>query len=320
MRIFGYFSAQKRQLLANSDCLKKGLYYLHGNFRTYLYLGTRHNVIDFPEGSAGIKHAIKLLIGRIFYSVWIPKDGEKFQADAVYFANTGFLDDRDTKLFSYKSEDKTVLTRSIDRQHYSMYMSNRAKASKNFPLPDLIYQDDALCMYAERIVGGISWREDEERARLVYLKLFGFYKNYYSFAKLCNYLISENERCAQPSEIQEPDKCMTALHHGDLSSDNFKVQENHEIIFMDFEHADFFPLYYDVFFLIFNEAVVNGNFFGYNLLLNGEFDGYFKNCSEKKNYLTAFMHCFWHRRLGRVNSETYKKLYLDLYKTAIGRQ
>lgn len=313
MKKIKYFVDQKRRLLQNADCLKKGVYVLHRNLRTYLHLGTRHTPVNFPGGGYGMKPLLRYVIGLVFFSVYIPRDGEKFRADAIYFNTAPGPDYKDAKFFDYSSEEKQVLTLTGNKKRYALYAQNRQRFEHRFPLPRLLFQDADAGIYAEEIVNGFDWRRNEETERRAYTALFGFYRRYYAEQPTQAYLPTKEENDRLPAALQISRPFQTVLQHGDLSADNFRLTRDNELFFFDFDHAALFPLYYDVFFLMFNEALINGNPLGLMLLKNGEFDGFFTDNAEKEQYLQAFLHRFWLVRLGCA-SQKYQARYWNVYQ------
>lgn len=316
MSKLSYFVNQKKQLLKNTDYLKKGFYVLHNNLHTYLHLGTKHEAVKFPNGGTGLKHFFRLIVGRLFFTVYVPENGKKFRADSVYFTTVPNPNYRDAKFFDYCTNEKKVLTHCANTKRYDLYIKNRSKAAVIFPLPKLLYHNENELVYMEEIINSIDWQKDEDMSACVYNSLFNFYINYYSQCDGKSFSKSVEDNANLPSLLQMPEEITMTLHHGDLSADNFKFTRNKELFFFDFDHANLFPLYYDIFFLIFNEAIINGNWSGYDLLKSGAFDNYFRNIAEKNLYLKAFMRRFWLDRLSGV-SERHKNNYLNLYKQLI---
>ncbi len=314
MGAFDYFDHQKNLMKKNSTYLKKGKYVLHDNLHTYMHTQASEGIVVFPKGRKGKKNFVRKILGKVLYSVRVPKNGEKFCADAVYFATVPNPEYKDMKLFDFSSQGKRVLTLCANRKRYDLYIKNRNRVEDKFPLPRLLSNDAEGLSYTEELVSGISWQGEGETEKKVYGALFRFFNSYYEKTEIRAFLPADSDNQNLPEGLIITENFGTALHHGDLSADNFKFSKEGGLYFFDFDHANTFPLYYDIFFLIFNEAVINGNLFGYELLKNGEFDKYFKNNDEKNKYLKAFFHRFYLVRLNGIASEEHKKKYLNYYK------
>lgn len=313
MRGLDFFENQKMLMQKNSAFLKKGCYVLHDNLRTYLHTSVKNQDLAFPQGDSGKKYAVRRFLGRAFFKVRISRNGESFSADAVYFATVPDPAYKDVKFFDFTSSDKKVLTLCANQKRYDLYMKNRALYKEKFPLPVLLMKDDDNLSYAEELVEGISWRGEKERERKTYRALFKFYCHRYAEDDGENRLPEADENRLLPTELQINDNIKMYLHHGDLSADNFKITSKGKLYFFDFDHAKMFPMYYDIFFLIFNEAIINGNFIGYELLKTGAFDEFFSGQSEKEKHLKAFLHRFWIVRLEGIVSNDHKMKFLNLY-------
>ncbi len=311
MRELDILKKQKQKLRQNSVCLKKGTYILQDNLRTYIHSSCKKKELNFPVGERGIKHAIMRFIGKTFFRVKILNGGSVFSADAVYFSTVPNFDYKDMKFFDFSSNQKKVLTCCANQKRYDLYIKNRFLTESCFPLPMLLFKDDQKLIYAEELIEGVDWRRTEEKA--VYGALFAFYRLFYKVdgGGVYSPTQKENDEVPQVLRLSEPVK--VNLHHGDLSADNFRFTKDNKLYFFDFDHANIFPLFYDVFFLMFNEAI-QGNFEGMKLLKSGEFDCYFEDKEERDLYLKAFMHRFWLVRLNGIVSEEYKNQYLKFYQ------
>lgn len=317
MLVLTYLKNQKKSMKKNKRYLKKGFYILYGNSHTYWRIPIKNYNIFLPKERYGIKNILRNIIGKLFFGIRINRNGNDFLADIIYFATVPNLEYKDMKFFDLSSENKMVLTQCANQKRYDLYMTNHNKVEGKFPLPKLIRKDDQKLSYIEELVDGILWQGDKKKEKIVYNTLFEFFLNYYAQNNSENYTSGDRDNINLPLELTIEKNFSVILQHGDLSADNFKISIDKRLCFFDFDHADLFPLFYDIFFLIFNEAVINENYIGYELLKAGEFDKYFKSVQEKNIYLKAYMNQFWKMRLDGIASNEIKEKYLNLYKKLI---
>ncbi len=309
------FQYQKKQMKRSSAYLKKGTYVLHDNLRTYLHTGADLSVVNFPKGGKGKKNLLRRILGKALYRVTVPCDGKTFSADAVYFATVPNPQYKDIKFFDFSPENRRVLTLCANERRYDLYMKNRARVENRFPLPKLTYYDSEKLAYTEELVDGIAW-QGSDREPAIYDALLAHYQKSYEANETEDFTPSAADCERLPDALKMQERFPVTLHHGDLSADNFKVSADGKLYFFDFDHANLFPLYYDVFFLMCNEAVINGNYTGTELFLQGAFDKYLG--PGKYQYLKAFFHRFWLVRLEGIASPEHKEKYLNLYHKLIG--
>ena len=277
MKFLNDLRFQKNLLLQNKSCLNKGTYILHNNLRTYLQLG--HSASKwFPSAKITLKNIVKILIARIFYSIRINKNGKQFSAQAVYFSNELQTCNRDIKFFDY--EKQIIKTICPNRSRYDSYMRNRSYFGDYFPLVDLLATDEEELAFVEKMITKSSISDEEWES--VFQKLFSIYSAYYNKKEIdakhnVTYLCTNFSR----GKI-EKNYFVTSFYrqHGDLSSDNFIYDTNGNVYIIDYEHADYYPYFYDLFFLMVNLYVWKDNHIGINLMVKGSFDNYFKNTAD----------------------------------------
>lgn len=220
---------------------------------------------------------IKILIARIFYSVIAAENGTEFSAQAVYFANTPDHSNRDAKFFDY--ENKTVRTLCPNKVRYDTYIHNWEYFKNYFPLVNLLSADEEHFVFDEKMIEKRSVPDREWET--VFLTIFGIYSAYFHTPGVdkkdvvykCSYM---------PNCDNENSKFSITLYrqHGDLSADNFIYDKDGKLFFIDYEHADYYPCFYDLFFLIVHSCVWKNNDIGIKLLESGAFDSYFNGGIE----------------------------------------
>ncbi len=276
MKFLSDLQFQKKFLKQHKECLKKGVYVLHDNLRTYIL---KENIKDnwFPTSKHSLKNLIKILIARIFYSVKIRENGTEFSAQAVYFSTVPQIYNRDAKFFNY--EEKKIRTFCPNKVRYDLYMRNRGYFVNYFPMVDLLLADDEGLVFEERMIDNRGVAEDEWET--VFRTLFDIYSAYYKTNGIDK--IKTDYRCANISDsVQGCDLFSTVLYrqHGDLSSDNFMYDADKRLFFIDYDHANYYPVFYDLFFLMVNLYIWKEKDVGIKLLTNGVFDNYFNNVTE----------------------------------------
>lgn len=300
---------QRDTLIKNKEYLNKGNYILHQNLRTYLLSGEIGKGASFPFGERGMKNVVKGLIARLFYSVKVKEDGNKFLAQAVYFSNLPDEFNRDIKFFDYRSQ--RILTVCQNEVRFQLYFKNRKYFEEYFQMPKLLWYNETERIFAEELIPkkripGPEWGN-------VLTGIFDCYLNYYRS-------VGADQISCRPSDMLQPglEKILSEIalyrQHGDLSSDNFIYSENRDVYFIDFDHADDYPYYYDPLFLIVHLDFYEGNAIGMDLFLSGAFDAYFYDvmpASQNPVYdcFAAFTDFFWRKRIKDYVSERQKAEY-----------
>lgn len=270
MKFLSDLQFQKNFLKQHKAYLKKGVYVLHDNLRTYILKG--YKLDDWlPNSKHSLKNMIKILIARIFYSVRIRDNGTEFSAQAVYFANTPDHSNRDAKFFDYES--KRLRTICPNKARFDTYIHNWQYFKNYFPLPDLLFADEEHYVFDEKMIEKRSVPDSEWQT--VFQTIFDIYSAYFNTPGIdtknvvykCVYMKNEkNEHSNQSITLYR--------QHGDLSADNFIYDADGKVFFIDYEHADYYPIFYDLFFLIVHSYVWENNDIGIKLLESGAFDSY----------------------------------------------
>lgn len=278
MKFLSDLQFQKNFLKQHKAYLKKGVYVPHDNLRTYILKGYKLN--DWlPKGKYTLKKLVKKLVAHTLYTVRVFENGNDFTSQAVYFANTppSNHSNRDVKFFDYES--KTVRTICPNKARFDKYIHNWQYFKNYFPLPDLLFADEEHFVFDERM---IEKRSVPDREWIyVFQTIFDIYAAYFhtpgvdkkNVAYKCSYITNcDNEDCRFSVTLYR--------QHGDLSADNFIYDADGKVYFIDYEHADYYPCFYDLFFLIVHSYVWENNDIGIKLMESGAFDSYFSSAVE----------------------------------------
>ena len=325
MKIINDLKHNKKIALEKTDYLKKGKYVLLPNMRTYVHKDKYKEALSHFPG--GVKSKAKLLfykILRCFFAFKIKNTGE-FNGEALYFSTVPNPAYRDCKVFSYDKEKVAIFC--ANRKRFDLYMKNRNR-NNMFPLPNLceineesLYVCEEFFCYKENIV--YNFKE-------LLHSLFDFYFNYY---EKCNDLkeslhsLGNEELLCQDVKVEE---CPTLyLHHADLSIDNliYCKKPSKRIVFIDFDHENYYPPFYDIFFLMFNQLISNNNGSMIELFNSGIYDKYLCRYSEDnnlslKNILTGPIKFLWYKRMQsypQAKKEKIKKIFTDFVSTTLKR-
>jgi len=230
MKFLNDLQFQKNFLKQHRSYLKRGVYFLHGNLRTYISNEHKSNNW-FPTVTYSIKTIIKVLIARVFYSVVVCSSKSEFGAQAVYFSNSHDTFNRDAKFFNY--QEKVIKTVCPNKQRYDLYMNNRAYFEKYFPMVDLLLSDEKHLTFNEKMITKKSVSNNEWES--VFRTIFNIYSSYYKIADIDK--TSTVYHCTRFSSYGTERKDFSIVlyrQHGDLSSDNFIYDINGNIFFIDY--------------------------------------------------------------------------------------
>lgn len=253
----------------------------------------------------------------ILYSIlkqWkciVRENGNEFVAEAVYFSNTNDNKEKVIKFFDFSL--KQVLTLCQSEKEYLLFLKNRAEYSAYYRVPSLIRSDDKKLEYVEELI-----QKQDYDLRQVYNALLKIYIE--SFRKQGPK--QEKNVCEKPewiitNNITCPEYSLLCLQHGDLSLDNF-ICDSEDIVFIDFEHQGYYPLFYDLFFLIANSYVVNHNELGFNLLREKTYRDYLDSVcrafgSSLSDCFVVFTQAFYQNRLKNYIGSEAEKKYSELF-------
>lgn len=274
MRYLSQMKFYKHFLEENKDYLKRGIYVPSSNLRTYTLPQYRQDNW-FPSGKYTLKNIVKILIARAFYSVIVRKDGSKFSAQAIYFSNMPQQYNRDAKFFDF--DKKRIRTVCPNQKRYDLYMRNRLYFEKYFPMVDLLFADDEHYIYEEKIIE--KMRVPDSEWNTVFRYLLGIYSAYYETPGIDQMHVAyQYKHLSNHIDKKGGEQVITLYRqHGDLSSDNFIYDVNGKVYFIDYDHANYYPAYYDLFFLMIHLYIWEGNDIGIKFLINGAFDDCGKN-------------------------------------------
>lgn len=276
MKFLDDLKFQKNFLIKHKAYLQKGVYVLHENLRTYI-LKEYMEKDWFPKAESTLKNRIKIFIAHSLFSVRVGKNQNDFSAQAVYFSTIQQAYNRDAKFFDYKG--RKVRTVCQNKIRYDLYMRNRKYFEKYFPMVNLLSADEDSLIFEEKLIDKKSIADGQWET--VFRKLFDIYSKYYKISEIDK---TDSVHRFTHFPVEKNDRNVTLYRqHGDLSSDNFIYDKNGDIFIIDYDHANYYPLYYDLFFLITNLYIWKNNSIGVELLVNGAFDEYIKNANGDDN-------------------------------------
>lgn len=272
--------------------LQGGMYVIHPNLRSYVKLGNKKNPY-LPSGDSGRKWLFMYITSFLFTRLVIKgkKDGFEF----VYFSNMPEVDYRDIKMFSIRNAK--VLTICQSKRRYERIIAKKEFVGCYFPLPNWreIKGLQDLCLEEELI-------ELQNRQKIIkkdyLLKLVSFYVNYFSVVK------NDVRYCKDGLYYQ----------HGDLSIDNVFVNRDGELLFIDFDHSDYLPAFYDVFYQIVNNYIKNDDAAAIDLLRDSNVIRLIEKFEQKSAlfYFQAYINTFLMRPFVPM-SESVRLQYSDIF-------
>jgi len=239
----------KKMAINKKKCLKRGLYVLLPNLHTYVCINKYFKVKkEFPRGNKGLKQVIRRIIG-LFFSFYVSTSGD-FNGEIVYFSTISTPSYRDFKIFS--PSQKKLLISFANQVRADLYANNRKRSEKYFPLP-IIYMFDKENLFA--IEEYISCNKEINISLEAIDSLFSFYYGYYEKCIQEGMYINTLEDDSKLLEKINAEECpILYMHHADLSVDNFiyLAEAKRVFIFFDFDHEDYYPPFYDIFFFLFD--------------------------------------------------------------------
>lgn len=254
MKILRKIRNYKRLLKEHKMYLKSGFYILSFNLRSYRHILSK-KTIKLPKEKITLKRILIWLFSFRFIIFINNKNQTFFEGDLVYFLNTLEISKVDIKIFDQKNNLMLVCYPNEDR-----FML----AKKRFDCAKLIFPtnekkfDKKKLLSSEAIINGFS---DKNKDLETLKKLFNFYNNY--FKKMVE---TNNFKKNNVGDI-------LIMQHGDLSEDNFTIY-NSNLIFIDFDNLNYYPLYFDIFFYIYHLKEHGFPLF-YNMLSNNKLDSCF---------------------------------------------
>lgn len=291
--------------------------------RTYANIKSyRKALSDFPLEKNSVKSVIKFCIG-LFFSFYVSQQGD-FEGEILYFSTILEQRNRDLKIFSLKKSKIIILF--ANKVRALLYYKNRQKTENKFPLTKL-YEFNEKQLYA--IDEYIVTKDANNVSVEIIGELLEFYLRYYFQCKdKCDFVNSEEINFLEKYKLSLKECPTLFLAHADLSKDNYiYVKEERKFIFIDFDHMDYYPPFYDVFFLILNQIVAMGDYSLVQALNDGIYDKYFISYAEQNNItlidiFVSCIKCLWYKRLYMLNDRSKKemiKVLSEIVKKLKGR-
>lgn len=268
--------------------LKKGKYTLHSNIRTFILkdktaIQYSKQLIPVSRRSTVVKKLISMV--NFFPAINMKENGiDGFGASIMYIKN-----DNDTSgnIIFFDFDKMLLMQKCSCSKRYEDIIENNRYFSNYFNLAEIVYQDDEGFIYKEKIIDSKpknTWTH--ELFKYIFSTIIEQYGNYFvhcnmkvNFFKeemtidtdniVLNNFISKILNKIDPILLES--QIPYFQEHGDLSFDN-TLCENNKVYFIDFEHSDFYPFFYDLFFGMVNECTVSGNYLVFDSYLAGDFD------------------------------------------------
>ena len=242
-------------ILHNKRYLKPGVYILHPCLRAYTRMSLiKKDAYNLPITKLrGVKQIVMSFI-RYFFLFVVWKKNSSFSGEAVYFSNTPILEQRELKIFSL--DNKLVLIASANEASFRENIRLNSLATNIFSpyVPELSIFDADKCLYT------IDYISNYSRTVIstdILSKLFALYNNYYSVGDNRISTIVEEDCPKQLDFVSKHigKQCVEYLHHGDLSRDNMIITTDNKLYLIDFEHLNYYPKFFDVFYYLINTEV-----------------------------------------------------------------
>lgn len=253
MKVFKSIKWNISILRNNKNLLKSGIYVLHPNLRTFIRLSFRSNDnINLPiTPIKGFKFRLMGIV-RIFFTQIVLSRKSEFNGEVVYLSNTPDLDKREIKVFNLQSNE--VYVKLQDRHTYNNFISLYNKVSDKFNVPEVIDFNNDILSYTLRFIRN---KTDIVYSDIIIENLLSFYNQYYHQNNPTHIEIINEDAFHRVgiSPYYKDYRHSLFLHHGDLSRDNLIFSHDDDVFLIDFEHADNYPPYYDIFYYLVNTMV-----------------------------------------------------------------
>lgn len=327
MKIIDNLKSNRKKALANTSFLKKGKYVLLPNMRTYVHKDKYEEALNSfpkPRGKKGSRTIFYKLLRPLFsFKV---KDTGDFMGETMYFSSTPNPADRDCKIFSYVHGKMVIV--SGNKKRYDTYLKNRNNISELFPLPEFYEANEEKQYIIEEFI--LDKQANKNGSRELLDCVFEFYGDYYKKCKALNKFkrSDENEELLCQSVTKEESPVLY-LHHADLSIDNivYCQEPTQRLVFIDFDHENYYPPFYDVFFLITNQAFADNDSSMLSYFNEGRYDKYLIDYAKENNVtvkdiLSSCIKSLWYKRLQGYSQEKkkdFEMIFKDLVNRANGR-
>lgn len=296
--ILGYIKRKKmiiNTLHEISDCLSPGEYVIDKYLRfIYLQDQTAYRNACALVGKNYLKPIVKAAIYCVrtflFRSTMIierqGKENEHNFCGTVCYIGI----DRDSSIKVFDFNNKKVLTFYMNPAKYMLNRENSLYFKSYFNIPELLYTDDKRCIMIERLVR--SKPVDASALNDVIKRVFVCYNHYFIKVKeSCSYDCMTFDSVLHDKEDEISDFILRNIDdelkkveypylklHGDLWLPNIIMDEDKgEIYYIDFEMADAYVFFYDLFWLITEQAFIKNKFSLIRNYLLGDYDHYFMN-------------------------------------------
>lgn len=290
----GRFLYMNKMLLKYRHFIANGAYCIMPNLRTYYRLG--NYVEGFPSFTLSKKLKLIYNIEKILPTLIISKS-KRFNGTSIYFSNMPDITWADAKIFDYKSE--RVLTICPTQKRFETIIQNKELSAKYFPTTKVLKKDLDNYIYEEPFVKHTI--VDDKNILLILQRVLDFYCDFYS----------EN--------LVKKEK--TFIQHGDLSIDNVILNSDNDLYFIDFDHMENLPIFYDLFYLLTNIALTKETDKYINQLFTFENQEKLKCIIKLSQYETLndafadFKTAFsnrWMKNMPQNIVERYKKIFAHI--------
>lgn len=336
MRRLANYYVQKKSLVDGFAKRKEFLCsgsYLFDESMTYIHLDNREiskkseelfsqelKVINFSNGSFFLKSAVTKIL-RCYFDKKLVNNG----ATKAAFKGTVFLPDsngKGVKIFDF--EQREVLIAFGEKEIYQQKLDTYSQFRSWFPIPPIIDKNETKRIIIERYIEykkSEDW--DDYDANFIVNEVFRRYLEYFrkltrrsidwvpanEILKLLHAhsgFIEEVEQGISRELAQLPLPMLPV--HGNLLSANILIdkKDSKNIWFTDWEMAGDMYFFYDFYFFMWNEAIINKNYSFIRYYMEGDYDAYFQHAfelfdlefdnSRKREYLNIFFLNMYVRR------------------------
>lgn len=242
----------------------------------------------------------------------------------------------DAKIFDFSN--RLVLTIYSSKSNMNKKITAYNLYKKSFQIPEIKYIDEQNNIILEKLIEIIpeeDWKEEDYEQLISYV--FSSYKSYsnncesqasFTMQRPWNLMTSKRDK-AKIIDLLKLDRTDELINsefpllkiHGDLWSANvlLTATEKPDYYLIDWEYADEYLFFYDIFWLMKDEAFSNNNFYYIDNYFNGKYDQDFKelfaifgiefNGGSKLTYIKLFYINVFQKRGG--NSQENKELYKE---------
>lgn len=277
---------------------KPGIYLVHPNLRSYVRIGVKAN--DYlPQRSFSWKWLAMYAVSFLYIKIIIHSESPRY--DFAYFSNMPEMEERDIKLFSLSRLEVLTICHSPIR--YDNIIATKERIEAKYPIPRWypIYSFTSPAFKEQMI-------NLKNRSRLIGEELFSMLLKFY-----LDFFIGVHQDKEYHNEGMY-------YQHGDLSIDNVFIDNAGKICFIDFDHAGFLPPFYDLYFLVVNNYVVNGDVHAIDLICNTNFSSSIYSFNGKSNeyYFKLFVNTFKDRYFYKIGPNAAAK-YSNIFKQVLNR-